>query len=52
MATPARIIQLYHTSNLRWNHFENAGLTKIEDLLLRQEMGSECVSAVFQYISH
>ena len=36
----------------RWNHFENEGLSKIEDLLLRQETGGDCVSAVFQYISH
>ena len=36
----------------RWNHFENQGLSKIEDLLLRQETGGDCVSAVFQYISH
>jgi len=36
----------------RWNHFENAALVKIEDLLLRQESGGACVSAVFQYISH
>jgi len=36
----------------RWNHFENEALSKIEDLLLRQETGGDCVSAVFQYISH
>jgi len=36
----------------RWNHFENEALVKIEDLLLRQESGGDCVSAVFQYISH
>ena len=45
-----------------WNHFVNqagvegegskAALSKIEDLLLRQEVGLEAVSAVFQYISH
>jgi DNA repair and recombination protein RAD54 and RAD54-like protein len=39
-------------TDFRWNHFENEGLSKIEDLLLRQEMGGDCVSAVFQYISH
>ena len=45
---------LPHTMFLmfRWNHFENAELIKIEDLLLRQETGGDCVSAVFQYISH
>lgn len=35
-----------------WNHFVNAGLSPIQDLLLRQECGVEQVSAVFQYISH
>lgn len=35
-----------------WNHFANEGLGPIQDLLLRQEMGGEEVSAVFQYISH
>lgn len=40
-----------------WNHFVNAGgecgpLSKIQDLLLRQETTEEAVSAVFQYISH
>lgn len=39
-------------SDFRWNHFENEGLVKIEDLLLRQESDGDCVSAVFQYISH
>jgi hypothetical protein len=39
-------------TNFRWNHFENAAMGKIEDLLLRQETGGDCVSAVFQYISH
>lgn len=35
-----------------WNHFVNAGLKPIQDLLLRQECGEKEVSAVFQYISH
>ncbi|MCJ1392410.1 DNA-dependent ATPase protein rad54 [Xylographa bjoerkii] len=39
-----------------WNHFVDEGeggpLAKIQDLLLRQEVGSGAVSAVFQYISH
>ena len=40
-----------------WNHFVNDGeekgpLGRIEDLLLRQEVNEEAVSAVFQYISH
>jgi hypothetical protein len=51
-AIPARIPLSMENVNFRWNHFENDGLSKIEDLLLRQEMGGECVSAVFQYISH
>ncbi|KAJ5224349.1 DNA repair protein rhp54 [Penicillium citrinum] len=39
-----------------WNHFVNDGekgpLNKIQDLLIRQEVGERDVSAVFQYISH
>jgi DNA repair and recombination protein RAD54 and RAD54-like protein len=39
-----------------WNHFINDGesgpLSKIQDLLLRQETSETAVSAVFQYISH
>ena len=39
-----------------WNHFVDEGesgpLAKIQDLLLRQEVGGGAVSAVFQYISH
>ena len=39
-----------------WNHFVNDGeqgpLSKIQDLLLRQETPEKAVSAVFQYISH
>lgn len=39
-----------------WNHFVNDGekgpLSKIQDLLLRQEVSENAVSAVFQYISH
>ncbi|GLA46518.1 DNA-dependent ATPase protein rad54 [Aspergillus niger] len=39
-----------------WNHFVNDGeqgaLSKIQDLLIRQETGERDVSAVFQYISH
>ena len=39
-----------------WNHFVNSGdggpLSKIQDLLLRQETRERDVSAVFQYISH
>lgn len=39
-----------------WNHFVNDGaagpLSKIQDLLLRQEIDNQDVSAVFQYISH
>jgi len=39
-----------------WNHFVNDGnaghLSKIQDLLLRQETEETDVSAVFQYISH
>ncbi|KKA27338.1 hypothetical protein TD95_002298 [Thielaviopsis punctulata] len=35
-----------------WNHFNNEGLQKIQDLLLRQETGESDVSACFQYISH
>ncbi|MCJ1310035.1 DNA-dependent ATPase protein rad54 [Agyrium rufum] len=39
-----------------WNHFVNDGakgpLSRIQDLLLRQETGDNAVSAVFQYISH
>ncbi|OJJ49150.1 hypothetical protein ASPZODRAFT_150087 [Penicilliopsis zonata CBS 506.65] len=38
-----------------WNHFVNDGekgaLSKIQDLLLRQETGEKDVSAVFQYIT-
>lgn len=39
-----------------WNHFTNDGdkgpMSKIQDLLLRQETAEKDVSAVFQYISH
>ncbi|KAE8321816.1 P-loop containing nucleoside triphosphate hydrolase protein [Aspergillus sergii] len=39
-----------------WNHFVNDGekgaLSKIQDLLIRQETGERDVSAVFQFISH
>lgn len=39
-----------------WNHFVNNGekgpMSKIQDLLLRQETSEETVSAIFQYISH
>ncbi|PSK46541.1 hypothetical protein B9Z65_5509 [Elsinoe australis] len=39
-----------------WNHFTNDGengpMSKIQDLLLRQECSDDAVSAVFQYISH
>ena len=39
-----------------WNHYVNDGetgaLSKIQDLLIRQETGERDVSAVFQYISH
>ncbi|KAB8345831.1 hypothetical protein FH972_022886 [Carpinus fangiana] len=39
-----------------WNHFVNDGETgplgEIQDLLLRQEVNDDVVSAVFQYISH
>jgi DNA repair and recombination RAD54-like protein len=39
-----------------WNHFVNNGekgpMSKIQDLLLRQEIAEKDVSAVFQYISH
>jgi DNA repair and recombination RAD54-like protein len=35
-----------------WNHFVNKDLGPIQDLLLRQELGHDAVSAVFQYISH
>jgi DNA repair and recombination RAD54-like protein len=40
-----------------WNHFTNegpgvGGMSKIQDLLLRQETAEKDVSAVFQYISH
>ena len=35
-----------------WNHFVNGGMKGIQDLLLRQEVGENEVSAVFQYISH
>ncbi|KNG84264.1 DNA repair protein rhp54, partial [Aspergillus nomiae NRRL 13137] len=39
-----------------WNHLVNDGekgaLSKIQDLLMRQESGERDVSAVFQYISH
>ncbi|TVY34252.1 DNA repair protein [Lachnellula occidentalis] len=35
-----------------WNHFVNEGMKTIQDLLLRQEVGADEVSAVFQYISH
>ncbi|KAJ5174339.1 DNA repair protein rhp54 [Penicillium canariense] len=39
-----------------WNHFVNNGdqgpLSKIQDLLIRQETSERDVSAVFQYISH
>ncbi|KAG9237838.1 P-loop containing nucleoside triphosphate hydrolase protein [Amylocarpus encephaloides] len=35
-----------------WNHFVNENMKPIQDLLLRQEIGSNEVSAVFQYISH
>ena len=51
METLARI-SLFYRTNDSWNHFENEALSKIEDLLLRQETGGDCVSAVFQYISH
>ncbi|KAF5114194.1 hypothetical protein DV495_004920 [Geotrichum candidum] len=42
---------LYGDAN-SWNHFTNPELEKIEDLLLRQEVGNDVVSFVFQYISH
>lgn len=42
---------LYGDAN-SWNHFTNDELTKIQDLLLRQEVDKEIVSFVFQYISH
>jgi hypothetical protein len=45
-------MSLFYMTHYRWNHFENEALRKIEDLLLRQETGGDCVSAVFQYISH
>ncbi|EMC95746.1 hypothetical protein BAUCODRAFT_501788 [Baudoinia panamericana UAMH 10762] len=39
-----------------WNHFVNEGekgpMSKIQDLLLRQETTEKDISAVFQYISH
>ncbi|GIZ49013.1 hypothetical protein CKM354_001205400 [Cercospora kikuchii] len=39
-----------------WNHFINEGesgaMSRIQDLLLRQECAEKDVSAVFQYISH
>ncbi|USW55861.1 Putative helicase, P-loop containing nucleoside triphosphate hydrolase, SNF2-like domain superfamily [Septoria linicola] len=39
-----------------WNHFTNEGesgaMSRIQDLLLRQECSEKDVSAVFQYISH
>lgn len=39
-----------------WNHFINEGehgaMSRIQDLLLRQETTEKAVSAVFQYISH
>ncbi|KAM3413664.1 hypothetical protein BST61_g10357 [Cercospora zeina] len=39
-----------------WNHFVNDGesgaMSRIQDLLLRQECAEKDVSAVFQYISH
>ncbi|CAK1367500.1 DNA repair protein rhp54 [Cercospora beticola] len=39
-----------------WNHFTNEGesgaMSRIQDLLLRQECAEKDVSAVFQYISH
>ncbi|EPE26953.1 P-loop containing nucleoside triphosphate hydrolase [Glarea lozoyensis ATCC 20868] len=35
-----------------WNHFINENMKNIQDLLLRQEVGADEVSAVFQYISH
>ncbi|KAL5598548.1 uncharacterized protein BROUX77_006382 [Berkeleyomyces rouxiae] len=35
-----------------WNHFIKDGLSKIQDLLLRQESDENDVSACFQYISH
>ncbi|EME41982.1 hypothetical protein DOTSEDRAFT_81015 [Dothistroma septosporum NZE10] len=39
-----------------WNHFTNEGeqgaMSRIQDLLLRQETAEKDVSAVFQYISH
>lgn len=39
-----------------WNHFTNDGasgaMSRIQDLLLRQECSEKDVSAVFQYISH
>lgn len=35
-----------------WNHFIRSGLKPIQDLLLRQEMEENDVTAVFQYISH
>ncbi|RDL32534.1 p-loop containing nucleoside triphosphate hydrolase [Venustampulla echinocandica] len=35
-----------------WNHFVNGGMKTIQDLLLRQEVSENDVSAVFQYISH
>lgn len=46
---------LYGDTNT-WNHFVNDGeqghLSKIQDLLIRQETTERDVSAVFQYISH
>ncbi|TGO82520.1 hypothetical protein BPOR_0814g00060 [Botrytis porri] len=43
---------MMYSDTSTWNHFVNAGLGTIQDLLLRQECGDENVSAVFQYISH
>lgn len=42
---------LYGDAN-SWNHFTKPDLSKIEDLLLRQEVENDIVSFVFQYISH
>lgn len=42
---------LYGDAN-SWNHFTKPELTKIQDLLLRQEVDNDIISFVFQYISH
>ena len=52
----SKALAMLYGDTSSWNHFINEGakgaLSKIQDLLLRQETKEGDVSAVFQYISH